>query len=777
MGLINTNSAAKQRLTQVASLNTKHIPDGKEYSLQHQSKWLIVGILGGLLGALLGLSTWALKLEENTGLESLFHQRGAIPPPKEIAIIALDKRSADQLELANESTLWPRQLHADLVTKLAAAGAKSITYDMLFKTPGDPLQDQAFANAIQSANNVILFEFMKKELATNSASPDLTTTIRRRIQPIPLLVDSAAALAPFPLPKVPLKVSQFWSFAPDAGDAATLPIATLQLYTLDAYDDFLLLLQQLAPQHIATLPSTKQELLEQQQLTALIQQLKRLFADQPTLLKKLTTATKSAKNTSPNRDKLLALLRIYDERHSHYLNYYGPPRTITTIPFYQIIQSDSSPEFRAQLANLKDMMIFVGYSAELQWEQKDGFYSVYSREDGLDISGVEIAATATANLLQGRSIQSLSPTTHFTILLLWGALIGILAIRLSAIRATLAVLLLSGGYFFLSLTLFSNANLWLPLFIPLLIQMPLILFAGIIWKHLDTVRERRNMHDAFSNYLPKQEIERLTKNNTPLAPGGELRYATCLFTDAAQYTQLSEQMPPAELGALMNRYYTTIFAPVHHHQGDISDVVGDAAMALWPSNKPSSTLRHAACCAAIDIIDAVEHFNLENPAHQLPTRIGMHCGEILLGNVGAVGRFEYRATGDVVNTTSRIEGMNKLFKTRLLVSDEVLSGLNDFQTRPIGTFILAGKSRPITLHEMTSLRSSASATQQQLCTQFSPALTLFKSGHWHAAQKAFSTLITTHQDHASHYYHQRCQEYQNTPPPVPWNGTINITQK
>jgi len=94
-----------------------------------------------------------------------------------------------------------------------------------------------------------------------------------------------------------------------------------------------------------------------------------------------------------------------------------------------------------------------------------------------------------------------------------------------------------------------------------------------------------------------------------------------------------------------------------------------------------------------------------------------------------------------------------------------------------GTFILAGKSRPITLHEMTSLRSSASATQQQLCTQFSAALTLFKSGHWHAAQKAFSTLITTHQDHASHYYHQRCQEYQNTPPPVPWNGTINITQK
>lgn len=745
--------------------------------MQHQSKWLIVGILGGLFGALLGLSTWALKLEENTGLESLFHQRGIITAPKEIAIIAIDKRSADHLGLPNESALWPRQLHADLVKKLTTAGVKSITYDMLFKTPKDPLQDQAFADAIKSANNVILFEFIKKELATNSATPDLTTTIRRRIQPIPVLVENAAALAPFPLPKVPLKVSQFWSFAPDAGDAATLPATTLQLYTLDAYDDFLMLLQQLAPQHIDTLPSTKQELLEQQQLTTLIHQLKRLFANEPVLLEKLTIAAKDTKHTFQNRDKLRALLRIYNERHSHYLNYYGPPRTITTIPFYQIIQSDSSPEFRAQLASLKDKMIFVGYSAELQWEQKDGFYSVYSREDGLDISGVEIAATATANLLQGRSIQTLSPTIHFTILLFWGVLISILAIRLSAILATLAVLLLGTGYFFLSLTLFSNANQWLPLLIPLLIQAPLILFAGIIWKHLDTVRERRNMHDAFSNYLPKQEIDRLTKNNTPLAPGGELRYATCLFTDAAQYTQLSEQMAPAELGALMNRYYTTIFAPIHHHQGDISDVVGDAAMALWPSKKPSATLRHAACCAAIDLIDAVERFNLENPTHQLPTRIGMHCGEILLGNVGAVGRFEYRATGDVVNTTSRIEGMNKLFKTRLLVSDDVLKGLDGFQTRPIGTFILAGKSRPITLHEMISLHSNASAAQQLLCTQFSAALALFKNGSWRSAQKAFSEIIATHQDHASHYYHQLCQEYQINPPAAPWSAAINITKK
>ncbi len=743
----------------------------------HKSKWLILGLTGGVLGALLALSPWALKLEEDTGLEWLFHQRGAIAPPPELAIIAIDKRSADNLGLPNEPEKWPRQLHAELVSQLTAAGVKSITFDVLFKTPREPQQDQAFADAVKRANNVILFEFMKKELASHSTTADLSTTIRRRIPPIPPLADAAAALAPFPLPKVPLKVSQFWSFAADAGDAATLPTATLQLYTLDAFDDFRTLLQTLAPQLAANLPPSQQEILEERQLTRFMHQLKRLFADNPQLLKQLTAAAQEPAMQLKHRKQLLAWLRIYQMRHSHYLNYYGPPRTITTIPFYQIIQSDHSADFQAQLAALKGKIIFVGYSAELQWEQKDGFYSVYSRADGLDISGVEIAATATANLLQGETVQPLSPISHFTLLLLWGALIGLIAARLPAIIATLTTLLLMGGYFLLTLSLFSGSHLWLPLLIPLLIQAPLILFAGIIWKHLDSVHERHKIHTAFRNYLPEQEIHRLTQDDAPLAPGGELRYGICLFTDAAQYTQLSEQLPPDKLGALMNSYYETIFTPIHHHEGIISDVVGDAAMALWPTTQPSQKLRHAACCAAIDLIYAVERFNLAHPSYQLPTRVGMHCGEILLGNVGAVGRLEYRATGDVVNTTSRIEGMNKQLGTRLLVSDDILQGLDDFQARPMGTFILAGKSRPITLHELICRRSDASEAERQLSEQFATALQLFKAGNWSDADALFKTIIEASQDPPSNYYSQLCQQFQRTQPAHPWCGIINIATK
>lgn len=745
------------------------------------SKALILGSIGGLLGALLGLGSWTLELEENTGLEWLFHQRGTVLPPDEVVIIAIDRYSADQLGLPNESEKWPRQLHAELVTQLTAAGVNSITFDILFKRPREPLQDRAFASAIDTANNVILFEFMKKELVSDAthhpATADRTMTIRRRIQAFPLLADAATALAPFPLPKVPLKVSQFWSFTPDAGDAPTLPTTSLQLYTLYAYDDFRTLLQQTAPQHLPALPSTQQEIIEQQGLVPFIHQLKRLFADHPALQNDLHAAIKHADIPIQRRDLLRAFLRIYDERHSHYLNYYGPPRTIKTIPFSQIIQSDTTPEYRSQLATLKEKIVFVGYSAERQWEQKDGFYSVYSRADGLDISGVEIAATATANLLQGRTVQPLTPATHFFILLLWGVVIGFVAHLLPAIIATLTTIAFSVAYFGFAVYQFGNVNLWLPLLIPLLIQAPLILFAGIIWKHLNTLHERHNIHQAISHYLPPQVVEQLTKDVSQLALGGELRYGVCLFTDAAQYTRLSEQMSPAALGALMNRYYAAIFAPIHAHGGNISDVVGDAAMALWPSAQPTAKLRSAACHAAIDLIKTVESFNHENPAHQLPTRIGIHCGEILLGNVGAAGRFEYRATGDVVNTSSRIEGMNKHFATRLLVSGEVLYGQTGFLQRPLGTFVLAGKSHPIKLHELISLINDATATEQQLCTDFAAALALFQQGEISSAATLFSEIAHRYDDHASRYYDKLCRQLQRSPLPTPWDGTINIEKK
>ena len=91
----------------------------------------------------------------------------------------------------------------------------------------------------------------------------------------------------------------------------------------------------------------------------------------------------------------------------------------------------------------------------------------------------------------------------------------------------------------------------------------------------------------------------------------------------------------------------------------------------------------------------------------LPTRIGLHSGQMVLGHVGAMDHYEYRAVGDIVNTAARIERLNKLFRTRMLASDDLLFGLDDFLTRRLGTFLLAGKSKPLVIHELICRQDEA----------------------------------------------------------------------
>ena len=127
----------------------------------------------------------------------------------------------------------------------------------------------------------------------------------------------------------------------------------------------------------------------------------------------------------------------------------------------------------------------------------------------------------------------------------------------------------------------------------------------------------------------------------------------------------------------MNRYYGVLFEPVKQHGGLVQDVVGDSMLAIWATTEPDASLRNRAMVAALAAATAVDRFNAASGRFALPTRIGLHSGRLLLGSVGAIDHYEYRAVGDIVNTATRLEGLNKHLGTRLLVSAEVLHGLED----------------------------------------------------------------------------------------------------
>ncbi|HEY4732310.1 MAG TPA: adenylate/guanylate cyclase domain-containing protein, partial [Gammaproteobacteria bacterium] len=479
------------------------------------------------------------------------------------------------------------------------------------------------------------------------------------------------------------------------------------------------------------------------------------------------------------KQMLRSFIKVYQEGQNQYLNYYGPARSIKTIPYYKAISESAGLNDAPGDPDLHNKLVFVGSSEIKQWEQHDGFYSVYSNpQTGLDISGVEIAATATANLLEDSPVRPLSSLAIFLLVLAWGVCLGALCRLLSAGWATLGVFGVCVSYYWIAASQFATGGIWLPIVMPLLIQAPVILFAGVLWTYLDTSRERRNIQEAFGYYLPSKIVDRLIKEGPEFGKGGHLVYGICLYTDAEQYTRLSEQMDPKALGKLMNEYYHAIFAPVKRHEGIVSDVVGDSMLALWTSPHPKREFRVQACHAALELIQAQDQFNLANQNHPLPTRIGLHCGTMLLGNVGAIDHYEYRAVGDIVNTATRIQGVNKYFGTYLLISEEALSGVDGMLTREVGHFILMGKSKPVRLFEILCREEDANESLHNLCNEFTHALMAFRERCWDQAAREFTKIHETYnEDPASHFYLKLCAHYTKNPPAQGWDGVVNLQGK
>ena len=190
----------------------------------------------GLLTAFIGVMAMPLSagLEANLGLSWLFWLRGPRPVPVDVVIVGVDQEAADALGLLSpEETLeWPRSLHARLMEKLVSEGARVIAFDLFFSDQANDVQggkqdDLQFAQAISQAGNVVLLERLIEKEAPENIPIELE---EQRKQPLPLFAEKAAALAPLPLPKVPVKVSQCWFFRNESGDIATLPAVVFQLY-------------------------------------------------------------------------------------------------------------------------------------------------------------------------------------------------------------------------------------------------------------------------------------------------------------------------------------------------------------------------------------------------------------------------------------------------------------------------------------------------------------------------------------------------------------------
>jgi adenylate cyclase len=382
----------------------------------------VIGLATGGFGIMLALTPEGVSLEERFGLSWLFALRGPIEAPADVMLVTLDRRSAEQMALPEKIRDWPRSLYASLIERLADNGASAIALDLILERAREPEHDVALMRAIDRAERVILFEALdlQREPTLNRSGAPVGLVETQRVRPpLETLTAAAAGLGPFPLPIVPDRVSQAWLFQPGAGGRPTLPAVTLQRHALEAYADWLSLLRRVGAAGVEDLPVRREDLRTALEIRRMMTQLRQAFTNDLTLGQRLREGLAEIEIGLEKRRLLNAMIGLYDGRDSRYLNFYGPAGQLRALSLVDVITAGPSDD-----PSWAKRAVFVGQSERYE-PHNDAFITVYSSDNGVKISGVEIAATAFANLLDGSMLE---PSRHWLIVIgLFGLAIGVAA--------------------------------------------------------------------------------------------------------------------------------------------------------------------------------------------------------------------------------------------------------------------------------------------------------------------------------------------------------------
>ncbi len=329
-------------------------------------KAVCMGAFAGMWGvALLPLT---LGLEEGVGLDGLFRLRGPREVPPAVTVVTLDRVSAEELQVPTDPDEWPRSMHARLIESLARRGAAVIAFDMIFESPGGAEDDAKFAAAMAKAGNVVLGQGLTRSTHSLDGPEGLplgSLSIEKLVSPAAPLAGSALALAPFPLPKIPVQVSQYWRIKPEAGDVATLPVVVFQVWALQAWEDFVALLHSAGLDPGGTLPGDGSAVFAQKDIQGLIQALRELFAQHPSAAPRLPALLEASIEGGPDSGKariLRSLVRLHSGPRSCHLNFYGPPGTVETLRYSDLVDSPGRRAGDPPLPDLRGRAVFVGLS-------------------------------------------------------------------------------------------------------------------------------------------------------------------------------------------------------------------------------------------------------------------------------------------------------------------------------------------------------------------------------------------------------------------------------
>ena len=381
--------------------------------------------------------------------------------------------------------------------------------------------------------------------------------------------------------------------------------------------------------------------------------------------------------------------RIPTTEHGEFWIHYSRHRPERSLPAWKLF----SPDFPAE--TLAGQIVLIGSSAQ-------GLMDLRFSPFGL-IPGVEAHAQALEQILSDQFLErpNWAPSIEILVLLACGLLIGVIALKTSAmLGATICLGMLAalaGGAWYA----FVAHHLLLDVAMPMLGTAGSFI-VGSLAHHLFSEREQRWVRDAFSRYVSPNRVNYLIENPDDMALGGRRQTCSFIFTDLAGFTSLMEKIDPGEAVALLNTYLDAMIEIAFRHEGTLDRIVGDAVAIMFsaPVVQKDHRARALGCALEMDRFARVYAMNLQSKGIPFGnTRIGVHAGEVIVGNFGGKNIFDYRALGDPVNTASRLESVNKHLGTRICVSGDIISECPDVPVRPVGRLVLKGKSKALEVFE------------------------------------------------------------------------------
>ncbi|NOX08861.1 MAG: adenylate/guanylate cyclase domain-containing protein [Gammaproteobacteria bacterium] len=483
-----------------------------------------------------------------------------------------------------------------------------------------------------------------------------------------------------------------------------------------------------------------------------------------------------------------------DEGGSMVINYRGPRGTIPTYSAVDVLHG------KAPAGALEGKLVLLGVTAI-------GVYDAHSTPFGPTFPGLEIQANVADNILadmisnlslddqsgisaetlaimqHGRPLQRtnidilLDLVTMFILVMVLVIVLPRLNTMLGRFIFSLALLL---AYVVLNYYLFAHQQLWIILIYPVMAWflsylMLTLYFTVAVERSYSTVRS------AFKSYLHPGLVDQLTRNPELLQFGGENKNITLLFSDIRSFTNLSENLTPQQLARFLNCYMDPMTAAVLDNNGTLDKYIGDAVMALFGAPYPTENHPLDACNTAIIMIEALDHVVDCCPelAHLFPIKIGVgvHTGEVVVGNLGSSFRFAYTALGDNVNLASRLEGLSKMYGVDIVVSEASYEQVQEhFDFRFLDLVRVKGKKVPIRIYELCCRKGERD--NEAYLIRWQEAITAFQGHDFSTAKALLEESLEQHpNDKTCEEYITRCRHYLETPPPDDWDGVTTLTSK